>query len=138
MHQTRINRGTFGAKLNNSLESSEGGMMFRGVMYEVMFGNCEAGRLHELVNSGRIPFEVFTAITAEQVKPPNERSLLYAVRALRDRLDCGAIAWLHRCDTRDMLRDALTKGSICSRPMVHENCGSSSQLEIPRIEGFCT
>ena len=85
-------------------------------------------QLHEAVHNGTaaVPLHlvgdahaVFSAVTASEVKQPNERSLLYAVRALRDRLDAGSVARLHRCDTRDMLADCLTKGSI-SRTAITE------------------
>ena len=119
--QTRVNRGTFGAELNNALEASESGMMFRGVVHEITVGPCSSSQLHSMINGPSIPVElhligdahaVFTAVTAGEVKIPNERSLIYAVRALRDRLDAGGISSIHRCDTRDMLADALTKGTI--------------------------
>ena len=119
--QSRVNRGTFGAELNNTLESSESGMLFAGLMYEMVRGPASSQVLHEAVHCGGTPIgvhlvgdahAVFSAVTAAEVKQPNEKSLLYAVRSLRDRLDSGAVKRLHRCDTRDMLADALTKGGI--------------------------
>eukprot|EP00959_Pyramimonas_sp_CCMP1952_P023671 497439-Pyramimonas_sp.AAC.1 len=61
---------------------------------------------------------VFAAITAEEIAMPNDRSQLYAVRAMRDRLDCGSLTGLLRCDTRDMLCDALTKGAVARGAIV--------------------
>ena len=55
---------------------------------------------------------VFTAVTAETVQTPNERQLLYPLKGLREHLDAGRVAKIHRIDTRGMLADALTKGSI--------------------------
>ena len=37
---------------------------------------------------------------------------------MRDRLECGSITALVRCDTRDMLCDAVTKGSIARTAVV--------------------
>ena len=51
-------------------------------------------------------------IATEEITMPNDRSQLYAVRALRDRLEAGALSRLVRCDARDMLCDALTKGAF--------------------------
>eukprot|EP00959_Pyramimonas_sp_CCMP1952_P085570 1790062-Pyramimonas_sp.AAC.1 len=61
---------------------------------------------------------VFTAVTAEEIAIPNDRSQLYAARAMGGRLDCGSLAGLLRCDTRDMLCDALTKGAVARGAMV--------------------
>ena len=74
-----------------------------------------------MINHGQGPLElhvildahaVFSAITAEQVRPPNEGSLLYEVRAMRDRLESTAIKCVHRADTHDMSCEALTEGSV--------------------------
>ena len=94
--QTRVNRGTFGAELNNTLEASETGMLFLGLLCELVNGPQTAIDIHERIHRGEVPFKlhmvgdahaVFSAVTAPEVKQPNERSLLYAVRALRDRLE---------------------------------------------------
>ncbi len=44
---------------------------------------------------------VFSAIVASEISVPNERTMLFGVKAVRDYLD-----------TRDMLADGLTKGTI--------------------------
>ncbi len=125
--QPRVTRSTFGAELTNQLEASELGMLHRGFWHQVCTGERGAKRLHELVNGGDIKTQlymvgdahaVFTAVTAEEISVPNDRSQLYAVRALRDRLECGSLSRLLRCDTRDMLCDALTKGSIARQAIV--------------------
>jgi len=125
--QPRVTRSTFGAELTNQLEASEMGMLHRGFWYQVLTGTRGAMTLHEAVNSDVITLPlyvvgdahaVFSAITAEEVSVPNDKSQLYAVRAMRDRLDCVALTRLLRCDTRDMLCDALTKGSIARNAIV--------------------
>jgi len=119
--QTRVNRGTFGAELNNTLEASECGMFIGGILLEIVEGQKTAAEIHISIHTGLNPLglhlvgdaqAVFDAVTAAEIKVPNERSLLYAVRAVRDRLESRSIRRMHRCDTRDMLADALTKGSI--------------------------
>ena len=55
---------------------------------------------------------VYAAVTAVQVKVPAESSLLSHIQFLRELLDndvVEAIAW---ADTRDMLADGLTKGTV--------------------------
>jgi hypothetical protein len=119
--QTRVNRGTFGAELNNALEAGEYGMLLRGFMHEVAHGPQEARELMRVVEGQGDEMEVhllidahsvYLATTAPEVHVPNERQLLYTVQSLRDHLEAGRINVLHRVDTRDMLCDALTKGVI--------------------------
>ena len=55
---------------------------------------------------------VFAAITATYVKAPAEKSLLSHVQFVRELLDTKVLTALHWIDTRDMLADGLTKGSV--------------------------
>ena len=55
---------------------------------------------------------VYSAIVASEISVPNERTMLFGVKAVRDYLDTRKITALHRVDTRDMLADALTKGTV--------------------------
>ena len=61
---------------------------------------------------------VYSAVTAQQVKPPAERSLLIHLQWIRELLDRKVLHTLAWCDTRDMVSDALTKGSV-DRTCVH-------------------
>jgi len=40
------------------------------------------------------------------------------VTAMHDRLVSGAVTGIHRCDTRDMLCDSLTKGTISRKAVL--------------------
>ena len=55
---------------------------------------------------------VFAAVTAVQIKVPAESSLLSHIQFLRELLDNNVIEALAWSDTRDMLADGLTKGSV--------------------------
>ena len=125
--QARANRGTFGAELNNQLEGSELGMVHRGFWHQALRGRASPQQLHEISNGGKCDLElhmvgdayaVFAAVTASEVQVPSEKSLMCAVRALRGRLESGALTALHRCGTRGMLCDALTKGGIARNELV--------------------
>eukprot|EP00959_Pyramimonas_sp_CCMP1952_P313118 6554104-Pyramimonas_sp.AAC.1 len=94
-------------------------MLHRGFWHQVLTGSRGAKELHEAVTPIIIEIgfylvgdahAVFAAIIAEEIAMPNDRSQLYAVRAMRDRLECGSLTALLMCDTRDMLCDAFTKG----------------------------
>ena len=55
---------------------------------------------------------VFAAVSAVFIKTPAEKSLLCHVQFLRELLDYGVLAAIVWLDTRDMLSDGLTKGSV--------------------------
>ena len=57
---------------------------------------------------------VYAAITATHIKIPSEKSLLSHVQYVRELLDYRTIHSIYWQDTRDLVADALTKGS-CSR-----------------------
>jgi hypothetical protein len=53
-----VNRGTFGAELNNALEAGDYGMLLRGFMHEVTHGPQEARELMRVVEGQRDEMEV--------------------------------------------------------------------------------
>ena len=55
---------------------------------------------------------VYSAIEAKDTKVPSESSLLSSVQCGRELLDNKRLRALHWIDTRDMIADGLTKGSI--------------------------
>ena len=73
---------------------------------------------------------VFSAITAQYVKAPSERSLISHAQWLREPLDhkvLNHIAWV---DTRDMHSDGLTKGEVL-RKRIHELMAETYRLRHP-------
>ena len=101
-------------------------MLHRGFWHQVMTGSRGARELHDAVNSNSTEVKlhlvgdahtVLTAITAEEIAVPNDRSQLHAARAMRDPLDCGSLICLIRCDTRDLC-DVLTKGAVARGAVV--------------------
>ena len=55
---------------------------------------------------------VFATITATYIKAPAEKGLLSHVQFVRELLDSHVLSVLSWLDTRDMIADGLTKGSI--------------------------
>ena len=119
--QTRVNRSTFSAELNALLEATDLGLVLCCFAGEVVHGTTSARELARSVEIGNLPFPlhlvgdahaVFSAIVASEISVPNERTMLFGVKAVRDYLDTKKITALHRVDTRDMLADGLTKGTI--------------------------
>ena len=73
---------------------------------------------------------VFTSITAQQIKPPAEKSLLVQLQWVRELLDSHILHTLAWCDTRDMISDALTKGSV-DRARIHAAMDGKLIIEFP-------
>ena len=55
---------------------------------------------------------VWSNIVTKDLNIPTEQSLTLALQSLRDRLACGGLRAIFWCDTRDMVADGLTKGSV--------------------------
>ena len=115
-----MNRSTFSAELNALLEAIDLGLVLSCFVTEVLQGATSAMEVARTIQDGTLEtavhvigdaHAVFEAVTATEISVPNEKSMLFAVRAVSDYLRNGLIR-LHRVDTRDMLADALTKGSV--------------------------
>ena len=109
-------------------------MFLRQIIHEFTYGplTAEAGRqlregsLHTTVHIEIAidAMSVFSAVTADRVKAPAEKSLLSHIQFVRELLDKGivrAIMWL---DTRDMTADGMTKGSVDRKAI--EDCMSGT------------
>ena len=92
-----------------------------GTLTEVLLGARSPLELLEIHNSGQYAVEcelfvdaraVFDSVTAKTVKTPADKIFLLHALALRDHLEAGQLTQLTWIDTRDMVADALNKGSI--------------------------
>ena len=54
---------------------------------------------------------IFSAVSSEHIRTPTEKSILFHAQWIRQLIDCNVLilVWL---DTRDMICDGLTKGSV--------------------------
>ena len=55
---------------------------------------------------------VYKSIKSLDLKQPTEKTLLGHVMWIRDKLQQGIITRIQRCDTRYMVADGHTKGSV--------------------------
>ena len=76
--------------------------------------------MHRLAD-GRLPmpieaitdsYSIFSYLAAAHLKLPAEKSTFYHLAFLREKLESGLIHSYNWVDTRDMVADGLTKGSI--------------------------
>ena len=78
---------------------------------------------------------VFDCLAATDLGELVEGSLKLHVLSLRERLSTGALRRLYWSDTRDMLADGLTKGSVPRDQLVA--CGSRGEYRTVHL-GACT
>ena len=121
--QKRVCRSTFSAEINALVDSLESGKTIMFLVTEMRLGCATPTELQQREELGRwpIPLEccidaksVFAATSVAESKSPLEESLVTLVLIIREALQCERISKLWWIDTRDMLADALTKGS-CPR-----------------------
>ena len=88
---------------------------------ELLYGSLSLDEARKLTACGQPRLDswlvldarsVFEAITAQHIKTPAEKGLLLQLLWLRERLDLGQLGGLAWVDTRDMVSDGLTKGSV--------------------------
>ena len=125
--QPRVCRSTFSAELSSVDDASSIGMLIRGMFAEICMGPMRAADLARRTDQGDLVVELdlgtdnrglFNGVTATEVKTPSEPHLLYLLKALRDRLDTHSINALWWIDTRDMICDAMTKGTLSREPLL--------------------
>ena len=90
-------------------------------LHEIERGCNGAGEARRLREEGGLAFSIWVcidamsvlaAVSAEAVRAPTEKSLMGHVLWLRELADRGVLKGIAWVDTRDMLSDGLTKGSV--------------------------
>ena len=116
-----VTRSTFSAELLGACDSFDVGLLIIFILNEIHSGVPSKADARALREKGGFPvpavlyidaLSVFAAVTATYIKAPAEKGLLAHVQFLRELLDTHvlhAICWL---DTRDMIADGMTKGSV--------------------------
>ena len=119
--QSRVNRNTFSAEAGAVGDAVSMCIVLAGILHEIDKGSCSATTLAACAERGGFSRDMvvfsdsesfFKACTATEVRLPTERDLAYTVMNIREWLDRGIMKELIWIDTRDMLCDGLTKGSI--------------------------
>jgi len=132
--QRHVVRATFSAELYACTDTLDIGILQAVALDELLCGMSisvtdaksaiERGPTHIKIYIVVDAMSVFTATTAPSLKVPAESSTFLHLKWIRELLDrhiFAAIAW---CDTRCMVADGLTKGSV-DREVLHD-CMSGS------------
>jgi hypothetical protein len=123
-----VTRSTFSSELHAACDTADLAILICLMLHEIAHGPVTKAQARAMRDEGGygIPMtleidamSVFAAITATYIKHPAEKGLLSHVQFIRELLDCGIVSSLIWIDTRDMIADGLTKGSI-DRDMLHQ------------------
>jgi len=116
-----VTRSTFSSELHAACDSADLGILILLMCHEIKSGPISKAQARALRDDGgySLPMalyidamSVFAAITATYIKHPAEKGLLSHCQFIRELLDSHVLAALLWIDTRDMLADGMTKGSI--------------------------
>ena len=108
-------------ELHSALDLTGAAVVIGSCFNEIMHGSQTALTLSRWQSAGKfaIPLElmidarsVFDSVCAEIIKTPADRALLIHAKALREYLESKQLKGLRWIDTRDMVSDALNKGSV--------------------------
>jgi len=122
-----VTRSTFSSELHACCDSVDLGILILLMLHELEKGPVTKAQARQLRDEGgyAIPMtlqidalSVFAAITATYIKHPAEKGLLSHVQFVRELLDTRVVQALIWIDTRDMMADGLTKGSV-DRDVLH-------------------
>ena len=145
-----VTRSTFSSECFAVCDGADYGLLLRQIAHEFTCGPLTAADARALregdktspveVSVGTDAMSLFQAVTAIHVKVPAETSLLSHLQYLRELLDKHILSRLFWFDTRDMLADGLTKGSIdrfalstvCSGTMAQSQRSQSWQSKARR------
>ena len=125
--QRHVTRSTFASELFAANDSMDYGLIQRLSLHELCFGHLtweQARQLQERPAEMKVQLalvvdarSVTSSITAPTLKAPAECSTLVAIAWLRQKLQSGELDALYWSDTRIMIADGLTKGSINRREL---------------------
>ena len=141
--QRHVTRSTFASELFAATDSMDYGLVQILSLEELLVGNLnwEQARVMQQSNPEKMHTKlalivdarsVTLAITAPVLKAPAENSALVSVAWLRDHLRNRVIDFLLWADTRVMISDGLTKGSI-NRESIHDVMNGEWNIHTPLI-----
>ena len=120
--QRHVCRSTYAAELFGLTETADLCLHMSSALFELAHGPQSTDVLRKIREGALQPpvplmvitdaDSVFRSVTSQQVKAPAEKSLLIHLQWLREFLDRKTLSCIAWCDTRSMVADALTKGSV--------------------------
>jgi len=136
--QRRIVRSTFGAETNAAADGIESGKLLAYALAEIVLPGLTASRLVDMDEAGGLPFclqlvtdckSLFDNLRCEETAIPTEQSLIMLLLQIKEGLRTGTIQSIVWADTRDLIADGLTKGSIARAALLAFSCTSLWELK---------
>ena len=136
--QRRIVRSTFGADTNAAADGIEVGRLVAYALAEIVMPNLTASSLVDMDEAGTLPFRLqlitdckslFDNLRCEETAIPTEQSLIMLLLQIKEGLRTGTIQSIVWADTRDLIADGLTKGSIARAALLAFSCTSLWELK---------
>ena len=137
--QKQVVRGVWTAELYNQIGMVEFMIVLVSFFEEVRFGIIPAERLLGMRSNGGFALQtecyvdnmgVYKAAAADHIKLPTEKGTLFHLQFLRECIDSGLVSSWRWCDTRDMLADGMTKGSV-DRDVLHKAMNGHWHMKHP-------
>ena len=119
--QRHVSRSTFSSELLSASDTVDHGMLLVLSLHEFTAGAQSAAEANNLRETGGWnvklslyvgAMSVYAAVIATFIKIPAEKSLLSHIQYIRELLDTKVLEALVWLDTRDVVADGLTKGSV--------------------------
>ena len=132
----QVSRSTFTSEGLACVAAVDQGITVAVTLHEVIAGPTSIAQTKKLVEEAQLTFgleayvdamSLLKALQASAIKIPQERSFLLSQLWLSQYLQKGVLRSLSWTDTRDMIADGLTKGSI-DRILLHKACEGSRTL----------
>ena len=114
-------------------------------LHEIELGPVNVTQTKQLVEEARLVFKIdgyvdamslIKALSAASIKVPQEKSFLLNFLWIAEHIRTRLLQTLPWSDTRDMIADGLTKGSI-DRALLHKACDGYRKL-IHNVETIST
>ena len=131
-------RSTFGAEPNAAADGIEVARLVAYTLAEIVIPGCTAQSLIHMDESGSLPFciqlvtdckSLFDSLRCEETVIPTEQSLIMLLLQLKESMRSGTIKTIVWADTRDLIADGLTKGSIARAALLAFSMTSLWQLK---------
>jgi hypothetical protein len=136
--QRRIVRSTFGAELNAAADGIEVGRLVAYTLAEIVIPGCTAQSLIHMDEAGSLPFclqlitdcrSLFDSLRCEETTIPTEQSLIMLLLQIKESMKTGTIKSIVWADTRDLISDGLTKGTIARAALLAFSMSSLWKLK---------
>ena len=138
--QRRVTRSTFSAELNALSDAVDFGKLLALTLTEVLRPIPQAATLVAMEQAGNFAISleavvdaksVYDALTAVEIKPPTETSLVMMLCGIKEMLLCHSLDKLWWCDTHDMLSDGLNKGAVSRQALL--DAGNTGRWDLKNM-----